>query len=49
MRSLTQAATAFLTLSPVLVTALGLTCLSRGGVILANGREEFFNIYKVAY
>lgn len=37
----------FLTLSPALVTALGLTRLSRGRVILANGREELFDIYGV--
>ena len=37
----------FLALSPVLVTALGLTRLSRGRVILANGREELFDIYGV--
>ncbi len=37
----------FLTLSPALVTALGLTRLSRGRVILADGREELFDIYGV--
>ncbi len=37
----------FLTLSPALVTALGLTRLSRGRVILADGREELFGIYGV--
>lgn len=34
----------FLTLPPVLVTALGLIRLSRGRAILANGSEELFDI-----
>ena len=37
----------FLTLPPVLVTALGLTRLSRGRAILANGLEDIFDIYGV--
>lgn len=37
----------FLTLPPVLVTALGLTRLSRGRALLANGSEELFDIYGV--
>ena len=37
----------FRTLSPALVTALGLTRLSRGRVILADGSEELFDIYGV--
>ena len=35
----------FLTLPPVLVAALGLTRLSRGRAILANGTEDIFDIY----
>jgi clan AA aspartic protease len=37
----------FLTLPPALVTALGLTRLSRGRALLANGSEELFDIYGV--
>lgn len=37
--------TGFLTLPPVFVTELGLTRLSRGRAILANGSEELFDIY----
>ena len=37
----------FLTLPPVLVTALGLTRVSRGRAILANGLEDIFDIYGV--
>jgi clan AA aspartic protease len=37
----------FLTLPPPLVTALGLTRLSRGRALLANGSEELFDIYGV--
>jgi clan AA aspartic protease len=37
----------FLTLSPALVPELGLTRLSRGRAVLANGREELFDIYGV--
>lgn len=37
----------FLTLPPHLVTALGLTRLSRGRAVLANGSEELFDIYGV--
>ena len=37
----------FLTLPPVLVMALGLTRLSRGRAILANGLEDIFDIYGV--
>lgn len=35
----------FLTLSPALVTTLGLTRLSRGRATLADGRETLFDIY----
>lgn len=35
----------FLTLPPILITALGLTRLSRGRAILANGAEDIFDIY----
>ena len=37
----------FLTLPPILITALGLTRLSRGRAILANGAEDIFDIYGV--
>jgi len=37
----------FLTLPPALVPELGLTRLSRGRALLANGREELFDIYGV--
>ena len=37
----------FLTLPPNLITALGLTRLSRGRAILANGAEDIFDIYGV--
>ena len=37
----------FLTLPPVLITVLGLTRLSRGRALLANGSEELFDIYGV--
>jgi clan AA aspartic protease len=37
----------FLTLPPTLITALGLTRRSRGRALLANGREELFDIYGV--
>ncbi len=35
----------FLTLPPILITTLGLTRLSRGRAILANGTEDIFDIY----
>ncbi len=35
----------FLTLPPILIAALGLTRLSRGRAILANGTEDIFDIY----
>ncbi len=37
----------FLTLPPTLAMALGLTRLSRGRALLANGSEELFDIYGV--
>jgi clan AA aspartic protease len=37
----------FLTLPPALVTTLGLMRRSRGRALLANGREELFDIYGV--
>lgn len=37
----------FLTLPPLLLTALGLARLSRGRALLANGSEEVFDIYGV--
>lgn len=37
----------FLTLPSALVTMLGLTRLSRGRALLANGSEELFDIYGV--
>lgn len=37
----------FLTLPPLLVTALGLPRLSRGRALLANGSEELFDIHGV--
>ena len=37
----------FLTLAPSQVTALGLTRLSRGRALLANGSEGLFDIYGV--
>lgn len=37
----------FLTLPPLLVTALCLARLSRGRALLANGSEEVFDIYGV--
>jgi clan AA aspartic protease len=37
----------FLTLPPLLVTTLELTRLSRGRALLANGREELFDIHGV--
>ena len=37
----------FLTLPPALITALGLRRRSRGRALLANGREELFDIYGV--
>ena len=37
----------FLTLPPILIAALGLTRLSRGRAILANGTEDIFDIYGV--
>lgn len=37
----------FLTLPSALVTVLGLTRLSRGRALLANGSEELFDIYGV--
>jgi clan AA aspartic protease len=38
----------FLTLPPALITALGLTRLSRGRAILADGSETLFDICKVS-
>jgi clan AA aspartic protease len=37
----------FLTLSPALVERLGLLRIGRGRAILANGQEEFFDVYEV--
>lgn len=37
----------FLTLPPLLIAVLGLTRLSRGRALLANGSEELFDIHGV--
>jgi len=37
----------FLTLPPLLISELGLTRLSRGRALLANGSEELFDIHGV--
>jgi clan AA aspartic protease len=40
--------TGFLTLPPALVSELGLPFVTRGRATLANGSEDFFDIYDVA-